>query len=162
MANELSTAGVLVKVYRRGISRTAPNNRVYNYTQHQIHPDLNPEPSGLEVTDLSDTDWKRYIKGLKDPGSALAFGAHNTSAFQTAWDTLVGAAETAAADSKATWFEIYVPGTCPDSFFFTGTPSALGLSAMEVDAAAEIDAYVTPNSIFRMGNKFNLIGGKYG
>ena len=146
MANELSTAGVLVKYIVEASAGQRPTTGYTTIPNIKSTPDLNPEPSGLEVTDLSDTEWKRYIKGLKDPGSALAFGAHNTSAFQTAWDTLVGAAETAAADSKATWFEIYVPGLS-DSFFFTGTPSALGLSAMEVDAAAEIDAYVTPNSI---------------
>lgn len=146
MANELSTAGVLVKYIVEASAGVRPTTGYTTIPNIKSTPDLNPEPSGLEVTDLSDTEWKRYIKGLKDPGSALAFGAHNTSAFQTAWDTLVGAAETAAAASKATWFEIYVPGLS-DSFFFTGTPSALGLSAMEVDAAAEIDAYVTPNSI---------------
>ena len=49
-------------------------------------PDFNPEPSTLEVTDLSDTVWKRYIAGLKDPGGALTFTANLTSAFKSAWE----------------------------------------------------------------------------
>ena len=48
--------------------------------------------------------------------------------------------------NKATWFEIYVPGLT-NSFYFAGIPSELGLAAMDVDAVAEINAYVTPNQI---------------
>ena len=98
----------------------------------------------LDVTDLSD-EWRRYIPGVKDVGGAIAFTANFTSAFKTAWETLVTAAETAAASSKATWFEIKVPSL--GSFFFSGIPSDLGLTGMEVNAVVEIEAYVTPNQI---------------
>lgn len=146
MANELSTAGVLVKYCVESSAGTRPTSGYTKIPNIKSTPDLNPEPSSLDVTDLEDEEWKRFIPGLKDPGGVLAFLANNTSAFQTAWDALVSAAETAAADSKATWLEIYVPGLT-NSFFFAGIPAPLGLAAMDVDAPAEINAYVTPNQI---------------
>ena len=33
------------------------------------------------------------------------------------------------------------------SFYFAGIPSALGMSAMDVNAVLEIEAYITPNKI---------------
>lgn len=146
MSNELSTAGVLVKYVAEGTAGTRPTTGYTTIPNIKSTPDLNPEPSSLEVTDLSDTEWKRYIPGLKDPGGALSFNANNTTAFQTAWATLVAAYATAKAASKAIWFEIYVPGLT-NSFYFAGIPSALGLAGMEVDSPAEVTAYVTPNSV---------------
>ena len=146
MANELSTAGVLVKYIVETTPGARPTTGYTPIPNIKSTPDLNPEPSNLEVTDLSDEDWKRYIPGLKDPGGALSFLANNTNAFQTAWATLVSAAETAALSSKATWVEIYVPGLT-NSFFFAGIPSDLGLAGMEVDSPSEITAYITPNQV---------------
>lgn len=146
MANELSTAGVLVKYCAEGTAGVRPTTGYTSIPNIKSTPDLNPEPSNLEVTDLSDTEWKRYIPGLKDPGGALSFNANNTTAFQTAWATLVSAYGTAKTASKAIWFEIMVPGLT-NSFYFAGIPSTLGLAAMEVDSPAEVTAYVTPNQI---------------
>lgn len=145
MANELSTAGVLVKYKAESSAGNRPTSGYTTIPNIKSTPDLNPEPSSLEVTDLSDEEWKRYIPGLKDPGGALAFNANNTNAFQTAWAALVSAYE-ALSGGKAMWFEIYVPGLT-NSFFFAGIPSELGLGAMEVDSPAEVTAYVTPNQI---------------
>jgi hypothetical protein len=145
MANELSTAGVLVKYKAEASAGNRPTSGYTTIPNIKSTPDLNPEPSSLEVTDLSDEEWKRYIPGLKDPGGALAFTANNTDAFQTAWAALVSAYG-ALTDGKAMWFEIYVPGLT-NSFFFAGIPSELGLGAMEVDSPAEVTAYVTPNQI---------------
>jgi hypothetical protein len=146
MANELSTAGVSVQYCIETTAGTKPTTGFTVIPNIKSIPDLNPEPSSLEVTDLSDTEWKRYIPGLKDPGGALAFTANNTDAFQTAWSALVTAAETAKASNKATWFEIVVPGLTK-SFQFAGIPSDLGLSAIDVDSVLEVDAYVAPNQI---------------
>ena len=99
------------------------------------------------MTDLSATEWKSYIAGLKDPGGVMTFGANNTGALQTAWASLVSAYGTAASTSKATWFEIMIPGLT-NSFYFAGIPANLGLAAMEVDAPAEINLYVTPKQVY--------------
>ena len=145
MAMELSTAGVLLKYAVEATAGTRPTTGFTQVPSIKAIPDFNPEPESLEVTDLSDTEWRRYIAGLKDPGGALSFTANLTTAFKTAWETLVTAATTAADSSKATWFEIMVPNF--GSFYFAGIPSPLGMSAMDVNAVLEIEAYVTPNQI---------------
>ncbi len=143
MAMELSTAGVLLKYAVETTAGTRPTTGYTQVPNIKSIPDFNPEPESLEVTDLSDTEWRRYIPGLKDPGGALAFTANLTTTFKTAWETLVTAFETAKASNKATWFEIMVPSF--GSFYFAGYPSPLGMTAMDVNAVLEIEAYVTPN-----------------
>lgn len=145
MAQELSTAGVLLKYAVESTAGTRPTTGYTQVPNIKSIPDFNPEPESLEVTDLSDTEWRRYIPGLRDPGGALAFSANLTTGFKTAWETLVGAFETAKASGKATWFEIMVPGF--GSFYFAGYPTPLGMTAMDVNAVLEIEAYVTPNQI---------------
>ena len=145
MALELSTAGASVKYCVETTAGTRPTASYTAVPNIKETPDFNPEPSTLEVTDLSDTVWKRYIAGLKDPGGALSFTANLTSAFKTAWETLVSAYTTAIASNKATWFEINVPTV--GSFYFAGIPSELGINGMSVDEVAEITVYVTPNQI---------------
>lgn len=145
MAMELSTAGVLLKYCVETTAGTRPTASYTLVPSIKAIPDFNPEPESLEVTDLADTEWRRYIAGLKDPGGALSFTANLTTAFKTAWETLVSAYTTAAASNKAVWFEIYVPSF--GSFFFAGIPSPLGMSAMDVNSVLEIEAYVTPNKI---------------
>lgn len=145
MALEISTAGVLLKYAPEATAGTRPTTGYTVIPNIKETPDFNPEPSTLDVTDLSDLVWKRYIAGLKDPGGALAFTANLTSAFKTAWETLVTAYETAVASSKSVWFEIMVPTV--GSFYFSGIPSELGINGMSVDEVAETDVYITPNQI---------------
>lgn len=145
MALELSTAGVSLKYCVETTAGTRPTASYTAVPNIKETPDFNPEPSTLEVTDLSDLVWKRYIAGLKDPGGALSFTANLTSAFKTAWETLVSAYETGISSSKATWFEINVPTV--GSFYFAGIPSELGINGMSVDAVAEVSVYITPNKI---------------
>ena len=145
MALELSTAGVSLKYCVETTAGTRPTASFTAVPNIKETPDFNPEPSTLEVTDLSDTVWKRYIAGLKDPGGALSFTANLTSAFKTAWEALVSAYETGIASSKATWFEINVPTV--GSFYFAGIPSELGINGMSVDEVAEVSVYITPNKI---------------
>ena len=145
MAQELSTAGVLLKYCVEFTAGTRPQVNYTTIPNIKSIPDLNPEPESLEVTDLSDTTWRRYIAGLKDPGGALSFTANLTTAFKTAWGNLVTAYTTGLSTNKATWFEIMVPNF--GSFYFAGIPSELGLKAMDVNAVLEDDVYITPNQI---------------
>lgn len=143
---DLSTAGVSVNYAVETIAGTMPTSGFTKLPGIKAIPDINPEPSSLDSTTLDATEWKTYIPGLRDPGGALAFTANNTEAFQTSWAALVEAASTGAETGLATWFAIIIPGLT-DAFVFSGDPSPLGLSAVEVDAVLEVDAYVTPTAI---------------
>jgi hypothetical protein len=145
MALEISTAGVGLRWCVETTAGTRPTTGYQIVPSIKETPDFNPEPSTLEVTDLSDLVWKRYIAGLKDPGGALSFTANLTSSFKTAWEGVVSAYNTGIASSKATWFEIVVPTV--GSFYFSGIPSTLGINGMSVDEVAEVSVYITPNQI---------------
>ena len=144
MANELSTAGVLLKYAVETTAGTKPAAFTTLPGAVEI-PDMNEAPAQLDCTDLSDTTYRRYIPGLKDTGGALAFRFNLTTAFETAWNALVTAAGTAKESNKSTWFEVYVPGF--KSFFFTGEPTPLGMSGFGVDEVLQVDAYITANSV---------------
>lgn len=146
MAIDLSTAGVTLQYIVEETSGTRPTTGYTLIPGIKAIPDLNPEPSSLETTTLEAIEWKTYIPGLKDPGGALAFTANNSEAFQEAWADLVEAAETGREAEKATWFAVIIPGLTK-SFYFAGTPSPLGLSAIEVDSVLEIEPYITPTAI---------------
>lgn len=154
MAGEFSTAGIKVYYSPATAIATAPT-AITGFTLIpgiKATPDFNSEPSTLEVTDLSDPEYKRYIPGLKDLGGASAFTANLTSEFKAAWNALITAATAADVKNgtKQIWFEIAIPNF--ESFYFTGTPSPLGLGALEVDSVMEIDAYVTPNKVHGWGD----------
>lgn len=143
---DLSTAGVSVQYAVEATTGTMPTTGYTALTGIKAIPDLNPEPSSLETTTLDEVEWKTYIPGLKDPGGALAFTANNTEQFQDDWAELVTAAETANETGLSVWYAIVVPGLSK-AFYFAGTPSPLGLSAVEVDSVLEVDGYITPSSI---------------
>lgn len=145
MALEISSAGVLLKYCVEANAGTRPTTGYTTLPNIKSIPDFNPEPSALEVTDLSDTVWKRYIDGLKDIGGSLSFGANFTSAFKTAWEALVTAYTTGKGNGLATWFEVYVPNF--GSFFFAGNPQTLGLPSVEVDSVFEGNVYIVPNQV---------------
>ena len=133
MANEISTAGIGLYYQGSGSAWTKiPNIKSI--------PEFNAEPSNLEVTDLSDTEWRRYIPGLRDPGGALAFNANFTPEFKTAWAAVVSASESAPIP-----FAVDVPGF--GAFKFNGTATELGLPSADVDAPFEGSVYITPNTI---------------
>lgn len=146
MANELSTAGVTVGFAIESVTGTRPELGYQRIPGVKSTPDLNPEPSSLQVTTLEDAEWHRYILGLKDPSGALPFTCNNTDEFQVAWYTLCELSDEAREDELATWFAINIPNL-GKSFYISAIPSKLGVIGMEVDAVAEVQAYVSPNGI---------------
>lgn len=151
MANEFSTAGVVLKYAVELTAGTRPTAGYTPIPNVKSTPDMSGAPDTLEVTDLSDTVWKRYIAGLKDPGDTIEFTANLTSALKTAWqDPSTGLIKKytdgmGANPSLATWFEIAVPGFA--SFYFVGEPIELGINAMDVNSVAEISLYIIPNGV---------------
>lgn len=146
MAIELSSAGVTVQWAAETEVGVMPTSGYTKINGIKSTPDLNPETDSLEVTDLSDTEWKRYIGGLKDVGGDLAFGANNSEQFQEDWSNLYDTYKTNAANGLGMWFAIVIPGLTK-SFYVSGVPQPLGLSAIEVSSVLEIDAYVSPKKI---------------
>lgn len=145
MAINLSTAGVELWYAVEATSGTRPTTGYTRLRGIKSTPSLNPAPDSLETTTLDETEYKTYIDGLKDIGGALEFTFNLTEELITNWDALMTAYTTGKASSKATWFEIVVPGLTK-AFFFTGNPSEMGLPETEVNSVLEITNYITPTN----------------
>lgn len=147
MANRgiaLSTAGVTVGYAVETTANTRPTSGYTLIPDIKEIPDFNPEPETHEATDLEETEYKFYVQGLKDVGGALGFLANFTEKLQTAWETLVGAHDTAQTTGMRVWFEIKHP-KLPKSVFFPGEPASMGLPGMSVNGVLETTVYITPN-----------------
>lgn len=149
MALEFSTAGFALKYKVEATAGTRPTSGYTDIPCVISLAELNSAPNNIDVTPLSELYKHRYIPGLSDDGGTYTVRANGTSAFKTAWATLVTAAATAAAAGKATWFEIVFPTSSgyTDSYYFAGTPVALGFFGAEVDNAYQGDCYITTNKI---------------
>lgn len=143
MAVYLSTIGVHLKYAVETTAGTRPTSGYIDLVGVKSIPALSATPDTLETTTLNETEYKTYIPGLKDLGGALNFTFNLSEELKTAWDTLMTAYATAAASSKATWFEVVVPGLT-NSLFFKGQPSAMGLPEMAVNSVAEVENSITP------------------
>ena len=160
MALEFSTAGISIKYcVAAATGTTKPTSGYTEIPNIKGIPDtLNPEPGTIQVTDLSDLEWHRFIPALKSMGGSLALTANYTQAFKTAWTTLKSAADAAFASDKLTWFEIVVP-KMNASFYFAGMPSELGFPGAEVDEAFGGSVYITPNLITGWGASSTVTSG---
>ena len=150
MAIELSTAGITLK-YATGSTKPSTGFTAINGIKSLS--EINPEPNMLDCTPLAETEWHRYIPGLKDIGGAWSITVNDYDDFRTSWDDVLDdyAGRTSGHDM---WFEINVPGlTTNSSFYFTGIPSALGFGGAEVDSVYENVAYITINKIDGWGTK---------
>lgn len=136
MAIELSTAGILVKW---AVGDTRPTTGYSVIRGVKSISEFNPEPSTLDVTDLSDKEFKRYISGLKDISGTQQLTVNDFADFRDDWDDLLE-----AANGGAVWFEYAIPGM--DSYYYKGIPSPLGFNGADVDSVLENVAYITPNS----------------
>lgn len=143
MAIDLTTAGVHLKYAVEATAGTRPETGYTDIPGVKSTPSLNPAPEALDATTLNEEEYVVYVQGLKDLGGALEFNFNLTEAFLTVWETLVAAAEAGKASSKATWFEIMIPGLT-NSVFFKGIPADAGLPAMEVNSVLETTVYITP------------------
>lgn len=146
MAIELSTAGIKIGYAVETAAGTRPTTGYTVIPSIKSIPSLNPAPDTLETTDLSQTEYKTYIDGLKDLGGALTFTANLTQEFTEKWAALVTAYKTGIADSKQTWFCVNIPGITKD-FYFRGNPSEQGLPAAEINQVLETEVFITPTQV---------------
>lgn len=153
MAIDLSTAGIRIGFATESTAGTKPSAYT-NLKNPKSIPDMNPEPNTLDVTSLNDTEWKRYIPGLKDIGGAIGITFGASDAFHTAWKTLCSTAATAKAQGKATWFVFYIPGYT-ESFFMTAEPVMYGMPAAEVDSVLDVTVNIVPTGNFGWATAVN-------
>ena len=145
MANELSTLGIKFGYAAETTADTKPTA----FTQIlgcKSLPELNSEPSQIDVTPLEETGFKRYIPGLQDIGGAFGIGFNLSADLVDAWGDVCDAAETAKAANKSMWYEIFIPNMT-NGFYFTGEPTKLAWGGAEVDAGLETTCYITVNQI---------------
>lgn len=146
MAIELSTAGVSLQYAVEATAGERPTTGYAPITGIKSIPSLNPAPDTIETTDLSQTEFKTYIDGLKDLGGALEFTANLTQELQTLWDTIVSAYVDGKETGKSMWFAVVIPGLT-NAFYFRGNPSTQGLPAIEVNSVLETSLYITPTLV---------------
>lgn len=141
-AVDLSTAGIHVGY---GIETTAGTKPTAftDLPNPKSIPDVNPEVGTYDVTSLNDTEWKRYIEGLKDVGGALAITFGMSQVFLDMWEDICDQYEIARDDNKRMWIEFYHP-RLTKGFFFTCTPTRMGWAASDVDNAWDTSVSVTP------------------
>lgn len=141
-AIDLSTAGIRVGYAIETTANTKPS-AFTNLANPKSIPDMNPEPNALDITSLNDTEWKRYMQGLKDIGGAVGITFGMSQEFFDVWETFCDNAETAKESGKRAWMVFYVPGL-DQSFFMTVDPSRIGMPAAEVDAVLDVTVNVLP------------------
>lgn len=144
MALEFNTIGVRLKYAVEASAGTRPTSGYTEIPDIKSTPAIDINPAKLQVTNLVD-QYHRYVDGVKDVGDSFDFTANLTADLKTKWASLVTAATSAWASSKATWFEISIPNF--DSFYFAGIPGELGVNEMSVDSVIEATLHVVPNQI---------------
>ena len=153
MAIDLSTAGIRVGYAYETVAGTKPSSFI-NLPNPKSIPDMNPEPNALDVTSLNDTEWKRYIPGLKDLGGALGITFGQSQEFYTLWKNLCTNSASSRAEGKATWFVFYVPGLT-DSFFMTADPVMFGMPEAEVDSVLDVTVNIVPTGKVQWATAIN-------
>lgn len=141
-AIDLSTAGIHVGYGIETVNGTKPETFIDLPNPKSI-PDFNPEPSTYDVTSLNDTEWKRYISGLKDVGGAIGITFGMSEVFRTMWKDLCEEYNEAKKTSNRMWVEFYHP-MLSEAFFFTAEPSDMGWSATDVDSVWDVTVNITP------------------
>ena len=99
MSERFSTAGMYLAYCVESTAGSRPTSGYTTIPEVKSIPSFNPSPEGIESTTLSETEYKTYVKGLKDLGQALEFNANMTDDLDTAWGTLISAYNSAIAAS---------------------------------------------------------------
>lgn len=143
MSERFSAQGMFLAYAPEATAGTRPTTGYIKIPEIKSIPSFNPSPETIESTTLEETEYKTYVKGLKDIGGALEFGANMTDDLDTAWSALLTAFETAVTAGKKVWFVIAHPYLAKATFF-TGDPSGIGLNEASVGGMAETTLYITP------------------
>lgn len=143
VAIDLSTAGIRVGYAFEETSGVRPESGFVNLPNPKSIPDMNPQPNALDITSLNDTEWKRYMEGLKDMGGALGLTFGMSEQFFELWEDICDTDDANKASALRTWLVFYVPGL-ENSFFMPVDPARIGMPAAEVDAVLDVTVNVLP------------------
>lgn len=152
MSERLSTAGMTLQYAVETTKGTRPTSGYAVIPEIKSMPSFNPAPNTIDSTTLAETEYMTYVKGLKDLGGALEYGANLTEDLIDFWEELMNAYETAAAEGKAMWFAVVHP-KLSKATYYVGEPAPLGFNEAEVGSIAETTLYITPNSAPVMDEK---------
>ena len=134
------------------IAGTRPTTGYKIIPEIKSMPNFNPAPSTIDSTTLAETEYMTYVKGLKDLGGALEYGANLTEDLIDFWETLLGEYDAAAESGMAMWFAVVHP-KLSKATFYVGEPAPIGFNEASVGAMAETTLYITPNSAPIMEDK---------
>lgn len=152
MSKRLSTAGMSLQYAVEVTAGTRPTSGYKTIPEIKSMPSFNPAPSTIDSTTLAETEYMTYVKGLKDLGGALEYGANLTEDLIDFWDELMDAYETASASGLAMWFAVVHP-ELSKATYYVGEPAPIGFNEATVGAMAETTLYITPNSAPIMEDK---------
>lgn len=108
--------------------------------------EISSEKEQIEVTPLSEEEYKQYVGGLADPGGTWEIGFNESDALHEEWPEVVSAYKTAIASGKRVWFEAYHK-KMKESFFLIGEPNVLGYGGAEVSSAFTNTGRITINKV---------------
>lgn len=145
MSQRVSTAGMYLCYCVETTAGTRPTSGYQIIPEIKSMPSFNPSPNTIDSTTLLETEYMTYVKGLKDLGGALEYGANLTDDLVDFWESLLTAYDTAAAAGKAMWFAVVHPKLAKATFY-QGEPAPIGFNEAAVGAMAETTLYITPNS----------------
>lgn len=145
MSQRVSTAGMYLAYCVETTAGTRPTSGYQIIPEIKSMPSFNPSPNTIDSTTLLETQYMTYVKGLKDLGGALEYGANLTDDLVNFWETLLDDYDTAVAAGKAMWFAVVHP-KLTKATFYKGEPAPIGFNEASVGAMAETTLYITPNS----------------
>lgn len=146
MLNAISTLGITVGYAVEATAGTRPTTGYTLISEIRDIPEIGNVPDALDATPLEEMIARRYIQGLADTGGVITLTANMSDTLMTSWESCVSAAETAAADGKACWFEIKAP-KLSKGFFFSGMPVSLGYAGSSVNAVQDASLNIMPNGV---------------
>lgn len=152
MSERLSTAGMSLMYAVETTAGIRPTTGYKTIPEIKSMPSFNPAPNTIDSTTLAETEYMTYVKGLKDLGGALEYGANLTEDLITFWEELLTEYETAVESGKSMWFAVVHP-KLSKATYYVGEPAPIGFNEAEVGAMAETTLYITPNSAPIMEDK---------
>lgn len=143
MSQRVSTAGMSLQYAVETTAGVRPTSGYQIIPEIKSMPSFNPSPNTIDSTTLLETEYMTYVKGLKDLGGALEYGANLTDDLIDFWESLLSTYDSAAAEGKSIWCAIVHP-KLSKATYFTGDPSPIGLNEASVGGMAETTLYITP------------------